>query len=144
MTDLVSTFVDLASCEPDWKVERAINEADRLDLIDPEELRTAVEPLRARRGLPRLRRLLGLDALTDTGLERRFLAIVKSAGLPEPETQAPLNGYRVDFYWPDLALVVEADGWRYHRTPGEVRETLAAVAARVEAQAGLRPESRRL
>lgn len=119
VTDLVSTFVDLASCEPDRQIERAINEADRLDRIDPEELRDAVEPLRGRRGLPRLRRLLGLDALTDTGLERRFLAIVRSAGLPKPETQAPVNGYRVDFYWPDLALVVEADGWRYHRTPGK-------------------------
>jgi very-short-patch-repair endonuclease len=30
-----------------------------------------------------------------------------------------VNGYRVDFYWPDLGLVVEADGWRYHRTAGE-------------------------
>ncbi len=119
MTDLVSTFIDLASCEPDWKVEGAINEADRLDLIDPEELRAAVEPLGGRRGLPRLRRLLGLDALTDTGLEKRFLAIARSVGLPKPETQASLNGYRVDFYWPDLALVVEADGWRYHRSPGK-------------------------
>lgn len=119
VTDLVSTFADLASCEPDWRVERAINEADRLDLIDPEELRNAVEPLRGWRGLPRLRRLLGCDALTDTGLERRFLAIARSAGLPAPQTQALINGYRVDFYWPHLALVVEADGWRYHRTPGK-------------------------
>jgi very-short-patch-repair endonuclease len=23
----------------------------------------------------------------------------------------------VDFYWPDLGLVVETDGLRYHRTP---------------------------
>jgi very-short-patch-repair endonuclease len=119
VTDLVTTFVDLASCVPDGPLERAINEADRLDLIDPEGLRAAVEPLRHRLGLPRLRRLLGCDALTDTGLERRFLSLVRSAGLPEPETQASVNGFRVDFFWPDLALVVEADGWRYHRTPGE-------------------------
>ena len=119
MTDLVSTFVDLASCVADGQLERAINEADRLDLIDPEELRAAVVSLRRRLGLPRLRRLLGCEALTDTGLEHRFLGLVRSAGLPEPETQASVNGFRVDFYWPDLALVVEADGWRYHRTPGE-------------------------
>ena len=25
---------------------------------------------------------------------------------------------KVDFYWPDLGLVVETDGLRYHRTPG--------------------------
>lgn len=69
--------------------------------------------------MSRLRRLLGLDAFTDTGLERRFLGLVRAAGLPKPETQAQVNGYRVDFYWPDLGLVVETDGWRYHRTPGE-------------------------
>jgi very-short-patch-repair endonuclease len=30
-----------------------------------------------------------------------------------------LNGFKVDFYWPDLGLVVETDGLRYHRTPAE-------------------------
>lgn len=69
--------------------------------------------------MARLRRLLGLEALTDTGLERKFLRLVRAAGLPQPEAQAWVNGYRVDFYWPDLGLVVEADGWRYHRTAGE-------------------------
>jgi len=69
--------------------------------------------------MARLRRLLGLDALTDSGLERKFLGIVRAAGLPQPKTQVWVNGYRVDFYWPDLGLVVEADGWRYHRTAGE-------------------------
>jgi very-short-patch-repair endonuclease len=119
VTDVVSTLVDLASCAPEWQVERAINEADRLDLIDPEALRAAVEPLPRRPGLARMRHLLGLDALTDTGLERKFLAIARAVGLPVPETQARVNGYRVDFYWSELGLVVEADGWRYHRTPGE-------------------------
>jgi len=66
-----------------------------------------------------MRKLLGLDALTDTGLERAFLAIVRAADLPLPETQTHLNGYRVDFYWPQLGLVVETDGWRHHRTSGE-------------------------
>jgi very-short-patch-repair endonuclease len=30
-----------------------------------------------------------------------------------------LNGFKVDFYWPDLRLVVETDGLRYHRTPAQ-------------------------
>jgi very-short-patch-repair endonuclease len=100
-------------------VERAVNEADRLDLVDPETLRAVVPTLPPRPGMARLRRLLGLKALTDSGLERKFLDLVRSAGLPQPETQTLVNGYRVDFYWPDLGLVVEADGWRYHRTAGE-------------------------
>jgi very-short-patch-repair endonuclease len=119
-----------------------------------------------------LRRTLGGQPLTDSGLERRFLAIVRLAGMPMPETQAYVNGYRVDFYWPDLGLIVEADGWRYHRTPGEqatdhrrdqAHTTAGMTTLRfaekqiryepdevkrtlttVADQAGLRPERRRL
>lgn len=119
VTDPTSTLVDLASCVPEWKVERAINEADRLDLIDPQMLRSEIRELEPRPGMACMRRLLGCDALTDTGLERKFLAIVRSAGLPRPLTQEQVSGYRVDFFWPDLGLVVETDGWRYHRTAGE-------------------------
>jgi very-short-patch-repair endonuclease len=39
--------------------------------------------------------------------------------LPPPLTQRDVNGFRVDFYWPELALVVETDGLRYHRTPAQ-------------------------
>jgi very-short-patch-repair endonuclease len=28
-----------------------------------------------------------------------------------------VHGFEVDFYWPELGLVVETDGLRYHRTP---------------------------
>jgi very-short-patch-repair endonuclease len=119
VTDPVSTLVDLAACIPDWRLERAINEADRLDLVDPETLRATIDLLPPRPGFARLRRLLGGQPLTDSGLERRFLAIVRLSGMPMPETQAWVHGYRVDFYWPHLELIVEADGWRYHRTAGE-------------------------
>jgi very-short-patch-repair endonuclease len=30
-----------------------------------------------------------------------------------------VNGFKVDFYWPDIGLVVETDGLRYHRTPAQ-------------------------
>jgi very-short-patch-repair endonuclease len=111
-------LVDLASCVVEWQVEKAINDADRLGLVDPEALRAEVKGLLPRPGMACLRRLLGCDALTDTGLERKFLSIVRDAGLPLPKTQAWVNGYRVDFHWPDLGLIVEADGWVHHRTPG--------------------------
>lgn len=118
VTDPVSTLVDLASKSPEWKVERAINSADRLGLVDVETLRATVDLLTPRPGLGYVRRLLGGQPLTDSGLERRFLAIVRLAGMKAPETQAWVDGYRVDFYWPSLRLIVETDGWRYHRTPG--------------------------
>jgi very-short-patch-repair endonuclease len=30
-----------------------------------------------------------------------------------------VGGYRVDFYWPRLGLVVETDGGTFHRTPSQ-------------------------
>jgi very-short-patch-repair endonuclease len=68
-------------------------------------------------GIAKLKAALTQHTRTDSDLERRFLRLVKRAGLPIPETQAHVNGYRVDFHWPDLGLVVETDGLTYHRTP---------------------------
>ena len=44
VTDLVRTFVDLASILKPRLVERSVNEADRLDLINPSTLRLELQP----------------------------------------------------------------------------------------------------
>jgi very-short-patch-repair endonuclease len=120
VTGPVLTLVDLASIA-DGKIERAVNEADRLDLIDPDALRVAIKAYRGKRGARRLRELLDRRTfrLTDSELERFFLPLAEEAGLPVPLTRRRLNGFRVDFFWPDLRLVVETDGLRYHRTPAQ-------------------------
>lgn len=125
-TSITCTLVDLASHLPKDHLERAVNEADRLDLIDPEELRKALEAFAGQTGVAKLRTLLDrlTFTLTDSALERRFKPIGRSAGLPQPLTQQRVNGFRVDFYWPDLGLVVETDGLRYHRTPSQQTRTL--------------------
>jgi very-short-patch-repair endonuclease/predicted transcriptional regulator of viral defense system len=121
VTTPACTLVDLAVCLEPGQLETAVNEADKHDLIDPEALRTALDRMAGRRGVAALRRILDRRtfALTDSELERRFLPIARRAGLPQPETGVHLNGFKVDFYWPDLGLVVEVDGLRYHRTPGQ-------------------------
>lgn len=121
VTSPVQTLVDLASQPSSGPLERAVNEADRLDLVDPETLRAALVAYRGQRGVARLRQLLDRRTfrLTDSDLERWFLPQVRKAGLPLPLTQQRLNGFKVDFLWPDLRLVVETDGLRYHRTPAQ-------------------------
>lgn len=121
VTSLVRTLVDIAPQLDRGDLERAVNEADRLGLIDPEALLDALTLLPGKRGVGRLRELLSDRAfrLTDSELERRFLRLVSEAGLPIPLTRQRLNGFRVDFVWPDLKLVVETDGLRYHRTAGQ-------------------------
>lgn len=120
-TNPVCTLVDLATRLDDGNLERAVNEADKRDLIDPEALREGLERHRGQAGVARLRVLLDRHTfrLTDSELERRFLRLAHGAGLPPPLTRQRVNGFRVDFHWPDLGLVVETDGLRYHRTPAQ-------------------------
>lgn len=121
VTSLVRTLLDLATYLPAHALERAINEGDKLDLIDPESLRAALNGRAGQRGVRRLRALLdgATFALTDSELEQRFLVLAMRAGLSRPQTGARVNGFKVDFFWPGLRLVVETDGLRYHRTPAQ-------------------------
>ena len=96
------------------RLERAINEADKRDLVDPERLRASLEPLAGQPGVGVLRAVLDRRtfSLTESELERRFLPLARQVGLPRPQTGVHVEGYKVDFYWPDLDLVVETDGLR--------------------------------
>lgn len=118
---IVTTFLQIAPRLGLGELERAINEADRLDLIDPESLRTALEGFSGRRGVRPMR--VALDrrtfAMSRSELERRFRPIARRVGLPMPQTCVMRNGFEVDFLWPDLRLVVETDSLRYHRTPAQ-------------------------
>jgi very-short-patch-repair endonuclease len=118
VTSPARTLADLALRLSEDELEAAINEADRLDLIDQERLRRELCEMSRQDGVSTLVRLLDRQVfqLTDSELERIFMRLVRSAGLPIPQTRALVNGFRVDFLWPDLGLVVETDGLRYHRT----------------------------
>lgn len=98
-----------------------MNEADKRDLVDPDELRMALPRYSRERGVDALQTLL--DRLTfrlsDSDLEIFFRPIARDAGLPPPETKQMVNGFEVDFFWPELGLVIETDGLRYHRTPSQ-------------------------
>jgi very-short-patch-repair endonuclease len=120
-TSPVRTLADIATALSARQLEVAVNEADKLDLIDPEALRHALDEMVGQPGVPALRKLLDrlTFVLTDSELERYFLPIARRAGLSMPETGRWLNGFEVDFFWPELGLVVETDGLRYHRTPAE-------------------------
>jgi len=120
-------MVDLATELSPRRLERAVNEADKRDVVDPESLRMALEGYRGRPGVRPLRTLLDRDTfvLSDQELELLFRPLALESGLPLPKTKAIVNGFEVDFFWPGLRLVVETDGLRYHRTPSaQARDAL--------------------
>jgi very-short-patch-repair endonuclease len=121
VTSPARTLIDIAVGLEDVRLEALVNEADRRELVNPEALMVACSVNAGQPGVGALRRVLNRQTFrfTDSELERRFLKLVGAAGLPPPLTQVHLNGFRVDFHWPELGLVVETDGLRYHRTPGQ-------------------------
>lgn len=138
VSDPVSVLVDLAVDLAAEEVEDAVNEADRLDLIRTADLRAALDDHPRRPGTGRLKGILDAQTFSraQNALERRFLAIVREAGLPAPTTQRRLGPYRVDFFWPELGFVVETDSLRHHRTAAEQATDLGRDQA--HARTGLR------
>jgi very-short-patch-repair endonuclease len=136
--DPVSVLIDLAAELATEEVEDAVNEADRLDLIRTHRLRPALDREPSRPGIGRLKAILDAQTFSRAAnaLERRFLAIVREAGLPAPETQRRLGRNRVDFFWPALGFVVETDSLRHHRTAAEQAVDLGRD--QTHARAGLR------
>jgi very-short-patch-repair endonuclease len=139
VTTPVRTFLDLASVTGPKTLERAINEADKLDVIDADSLRLSLEEYPGQPGIRLLRRVLDEHTfrLSDDELERLFRPLADAAGLPTPQTKHMVNEFEVDFFWPDLGLVVETDGWRYHRTPSA--QTRDALRFQVHVANGLTP-----
>jgi very-short-patch-repair endonuclease len=121
VTSPVQSLIDLAAQLGRRATERAVNEADIRELVDPPTLRAALDRHPGEPGVDILRTLLDRRTFrfTRTELERWFIPLAAEAGLPVPLTAQWVNGFEVDFYWPGLGLVVETDGLRYHRTPAE-------------------------
>jgi very-short-patch-repair endonuclease len=121
VTTPACTIVDVAPRLTRDSLEGMIGEADIRGLISPVRLRTAVGRYTRRPGAPWVIATLDRRAfrLTRSKLERLFIPIAVRAGYPVPLTRQWVNGYEVDFYWPDLRLVVETDGLTYHRTAAQ-------------------------
>jgi hypothetical protein len=139
VTQPVKTFLDIALELPENRLERAINEADNRDVIDPKSLREALEDHAREPGVRPLRHVLDKHTfrLSDDELEILFRPLATAAGLPTPLTKVEVNKFEVDFFWPDLGLVIETDGWRYHRTPAT--QTRDALRFQTHTAAGLTP-----
>jgi hypothetical protein len=121
VTTPVQTLIDMTLGLDRTDIERMIIVADKYILVTPPVLRRALDERQGEPGLAKLRHILDRRTfrLTKEELERRFLPLAARVGLPVPLTGEIVNEFEVDFFWPDLGLVVETDGLRYHRTPAE-------------------------
>jgi predicted transcriptional regulator of viral defense system len=111
VTTVARTIIDLARTLAPDALEDAIDRADQRHLVDFADLRQA-NPA----SLQAVLRAYA-PAPTRSELERRFLRICADHAIPRPEVNQYVEGFLVDFVWRDRRLIVEVDGYAYHRSP---------------------------
>jgi hypothetical protein len=117
VTAIPRTLLDFAATDPHYLGPALDNARRLLDLVAIDEL---ISRSRGFRGVARLRTALEIHrpaAFTRSGLERRFLALIRRSGLPRPSTNLFVEGYELDAYWSKERFAVELDTYDYHGTP---------------------------
>jgi very-short-patch-repair endonuclease len=94
VTTVAQTIADLKGELPPAELRRAIRQAEVLGF------RTGLEETSER---------------TRSELEHLFFRLCERHGLPRPEVNVRIGRHLVDFLWRDHRLVVETDGYQYHR-----------------------------
>jgi very-short-patch-repair endonuclease len=120
VTTPARTLLDLASSLPRRALERALDQAEILELFDLRQLNNVIDAHPGQRGAGALAAALGGHhagtTVTRSALEEAFLALCVAHALERPQTNVRVCGLEVDFLFAARQLVVEADGWRFHRT----------------------------
>jgi very-short-patch-repair endonuclease len=118
VTSPARTICDVAGYEHIHDTEHALAEARVQGLVSDRQLATVIERAPTLKGSAVIRALLDTEdesGYTRSRAERAMVELTRSAGLPRPILNQPLLGYVVDFLWPQHRLVVEVDGYKYHR-----------------------------
>ena len=117
VTTVARTLFDLAEVVDERRLERAFEEADRLNLLEMRALEDVCDRGFGRRALRPIRRLIG-EAREPVGgrsdLEERFALFGVEHGLPPYEANVEVLGHEVDAFWPRQGLIAELDSWSFH------------------------------
>jgi hypothetical protein len=123
-TPVARTLVDLGDVVSRREVERAVGQAEVLRVFDGKAVHEALARAGPRRGAGILSAVLKSyeePALTEEGIEERFLALCRDTALPSPAVNAWITvadgvSYKADFLWRRERLIAETDGRDVHTT----------------------------
>ena len=126
-TTVARTILDLAQVIKGRPLERALDQAEILGLLDLAALDDQIERNKARPAARRLQAVLDQHYIGSTPtwseLEEALLAACRRAKLPMPEVNALIDPHdsdptaiRVDFVWREQRVIVETDGHETHHT----------------------------
>jgi hypothetical protein len=117
ITTVARTLVDLASTLPLTDLGRACREAGVKYGTTPGQVEEVLQTRPTTAGAAKLRAVVrGETPITQSALERHFLALLAENDLPEPIVNKPAGSFRVDCRWPEARLTVELDSYRFHNS----------------------------
>jgi hypothetical protein len=119
-TGLARTQLDLAATLPERRLQASLERSEELRTFDLPELEEVLGRYSHHRGAKPLRAAIDIyrpePAFTRSGLELRFLQLVREAGLPTPSMNLNVAGLELDAYWPNERFAVELDLYETHGT----------------------------
>lgn len=80
------------------------------------ELKSTIDRAPRRPGVTALRALVDDPAFTRSRAERRLVALLRAANLPEPVFNTYVEGCEVDALWERQRVVLEFDSYGFHAT----------------------------
>ncbi len=120
VTSLARTYLDLAEILSRARVVAALEAGQRQNKLDVGALHAVIARNPGRHGIERL-----TAAITELGdeppllqspAEQAFRELIRNHDLPQPQFNVYVEGELVDAVWPEHRLVVEVDGFGFHRT----------------------------
>jgi hypothetical protein len=119
VTSPARSLIDFAAEAPSNELLHAIGEAVAHDLTSESELRQALQRVPTNHAGAKIVRGILADEpdliRARSRAERIALPLIIAADLPRPEVNVWLHGELVDLYWPEQGLIVEVDGYQFHK-----------------------------
>jgi very-short-patch-repair endonuclease len=129
VTSLARTLLDMAETEPPNQLRRALDQAERLQVLDLFALTSLCARSRGHRGLKPLRAQLeeraGPPPITRSEFEEMFIDFVHEFDLERPVMNVSVLGYEVDALWRQHRLIIELDSRSFHDNPAAFEEDRA-------------------
>jgi hypothetical protein len=119
VTSVARTLFDLAETLPPRQLERVFDKAEQLQVFDLRAIERVRDRCHGRHALASLDALLSEyqgPLPTRSELERLCLDLLRENGMPVPVLNVTVAGIEVDMVWQAQQVVLELDGYRYHRS----------------------------
>lgn len=118
-TSPARTLLDCAPQLSTTQLTRTLADARRHGLLHAAQLDDALARHLNHPGRPLIRAIRDdTQAPTRSAFEDLFPAFCERHGLPAPLINVSVNGREVDAYFPAEGVIVELDGWEFHRDRG--------------------------